>query len=85
MSSKDNVQYIYNNIQDNYYEKNENLYYETLNGKNGLDENRYSFNWPLGVLFQAYVDMRKSLNENTDKIDKCIMSLGRYYNTSSWL
>lgn len=47
---------IYRVIQADFYDAKQNLYHETSAGKQGLDENKYSYVWPLSAVYQAYCE-----------------------------
>ncbi|MGI1690682.1 glycoside hydrolase family 76 protein [Thermoanaerobacter uzonensis] len=60
---------VYKNITKYYYDEKTNLYYETNIGKLGLDQNKYSFLWPVAALMQAYVEMAKlDINNINNKL-----------------
>ncbi|MDI3310430.1 MAG: hypothetical protein QJR05_03265, partial [Thermoanaerobacterium sp.] len=52
ISNTDKVNVIYDNIKNYYYDTKANLYYETDMGRKGLDQNKYSFVWPVAVVMQ---------------------------------
>lgn len=72
---------IYENIKKNYYDEKSNLYYETNLGKQGLDQNKYAYNWPTGSVFQGIVEMRKSnITKDSKAIEAMTDTAMKYYN-----
>ncbi len=81
LKHSDRAKIIYDNIKANYYNEKSNLYYETNLGKQGLDENKYAYNWPTGSVFQGIVEMRKSnITKDSKAIELMVDTAMKYYN-----
>lgn len=57
---------LYQAIKDNFHDEKQNLYYETTAGQKGLDENPYSYLWPLLALYQAYCERYRAEGKKDD-------------------
>lgn len=59
---------IYQMIQADFYDAKQNLYHETSAGKQGLDENKYSYVWPLSAVYQAYCEKYRADGKKDERL-----------------
>lgn len=71
---------LYQAIRGDFHDEKQNLYYETTAGKKGLDENPYSYLWPLLALYQAYCERyRAEGKEDAGLLTEIGGSIAQYY------
>ncbi len=70
------IENLANNIESNFYDKSENLYYDSYDNLT----NKYSYLWAMGALFQAYDEMEEINSlKNALLLDKVFSSINQYY------